>query len=112
MRISPSGATAAATARSDWSRDGSSTDGSAPRTFRSESLRGFDGAPYVEDVATAASESAVDPDALSKARFAVGGRGSRCSLSTPGAVGPPAVGMSSTYWATDDASGFGGSRCA
>jgi hypothetical protein len=54
----------------------------------------------------------VDFDALSKARFATGGSGVRRSRPTPGAVGPSAVGMSSTYWATDDAPGFGGSASA
>ena len=50
----------------------------------------------------------MDFDALSKARCAPGGSGVRRSRPTPGAVGPSAVGMSSTYWATDDAPGFGG----
>jgi hypothetical protein len=110
MRISPSGATAAATARRDRSRDGSSTGGSATRP--EPPVRGANGAPYVEDVATVASDLAVDCPVLFKACVAVGERGSRRSLPTPGAVGPLAVGMSSTYWATDDASGAGGLPCA
>ena len=54
----------------------------------------------------------MDFDALSKARLAPGGRGVRRSVPTPGASGPSAVGMSSTYWATDDAPGFGGRASA
>ena len=54
----------------------------------------------------------MDSDVLSKARFALGESGVRRSLPTPGAFGPSAVGMSSTYWATDDAPGSGGSACA
>ena len=50
----------------------------------------------------------MDFDALSKARLAARERGVRRSGPTPGASGPSAVGMSSTYWATDDAPGFGG----
>lgn len=50
----------------------------------------------------------MDFDALSKARLAPGESGVRLSRPTPGAVAPSAVGMSSTYWATDDAPGFGG----
>jgi hypothetical protein len=110
MRISPAGATAAATARRDRSRDGSSTAGSATRL--GPTLGRVGSAPYVEDVATVASDLAVDRDASSKARLAVGGRGNRRSSPTPGAVGPLAVGMSSMYWATDDASGAGGLSCA
>jgi hypothetical protein len=53
-------------------------------------------------------EAAVDSDALSKARCAPGPSGVRRSRPTPGAFGPSAVGMSSTYWATDDAPGLGG----
>ena len=62
----------------------------------------------------------MDSDVLSKARFALGESGVRRSLPTPGAFGPSAVGMSSTYWATDDApvrrlglcaSGSGEARC-
>ena len=51
-------------------------------------------------------------DVLSKARFALGESGVRRKLPTPGAFGPSAVGTSSTYWATEDAPGFGGSACA
>ena len=54
----------------------------------------------------------MDFDALSKARLAPGERGARRSGPTPGASGPSAVGMSSTYWATDDAPGFGGRASA
>ena len=54
----------------------------------------------------------MDFDALSKARLATEGRGVSRSAPTPGASGPSAVGMSSTYWATDDAPGFGGRASA
>jgi hypothetical protein len=54
----------------------------------------------------------VDFGALSKARLAAGESGVRRAGPTPGASGPSAVGMSSTYWVTDDAPGLGPSTVA
>ena len=107
MRMSPAGATATAIASTDCWRDGDRVV-RASRTIRPDApLPSVDGAPYVEEVAMVRRAAAVAFGAASRARLAPGERGSRRSCSTPGAFGPVAVGMSSTYWDTDDAPGRG-----
>jgi hypothetical protein len=106
MWLSPVGAAAAAIARRDPSRDEPSAAATAAPDGRT--LRAVGEAPYADDVATIVSALAVDRDVLVKARFAAGGSGNRCSPRTPGAVAPLAVGISSTYCATDEAVGGGG----
>jgi hypothetical protein len=103
------GIAASVIARRDRSRDEPSARSAA---FAEAALGDVGCAPYVEDVATVASAFAVDGVVPFRARVAIGGRGKRCSPRTPGAVGPLAVGMSSTYWVTDEVSGGGEVSCA
>ena len=108
MRVSPAGATAAAMASTDSLPDGDRVVVPVSRTIRPDAaLPSLEGAPYVEDVATFTRAAAVPFGTPSRARTASGERDSRRSFSTPGAFGPVAVGMSSTYWSTAEAPGCG-----
>jgi len=112
MRASPADEAVAAMASNDWLGDGGCVGASAVRATCPLPTSRLDGAPYAGKVAIARRVAAVVVETWSRARRDAEDSGRRRSFPTPGALGPPAVGTSSTYWLTAEEAGVGGLLCA